>query len=215
MFVGTVSTALVFASFIPRISFYAPDGTVLYELRDCQAAGDGKWSVDLASQVSGEHLISVIRPDGSVAMSRVIDVQDLAGSNLEDIFDTSQWASLLAKVGGAQVSIDVETQSLAIDGLTEQDITIVQGADWDLDVEVDIPAGAAVEFLLRDESSYGPAITGGAIRTSTGVVLSLDSSVTSDMDQSRYKYNVFWSLGEDREQVLRGTATVQKSVLDA
>lgn len=206
MVTNEVKTVIILSSFEPKISFIGPDGTEIYTLRSCNNIGNNKWSVDLASSFTGEHLLQVL--DGaSIITSRIIDVE----APQTDFVDSNSFKALLAKIDGN--SIEVNTNSVSVEGLPSLNITIIQGSDWNLEVNASIPEDAELEFLLKAETLYGDIIQGTAVKTEEGALLTILSNVTSSMSADRYMYNFSWVLGGSKTQVLRGIANIQKSVI--
>ena len=131
------------------------------------------------------------------------------------IFSHKKWGELMAKLNATQATVNVSTSAVSINGLTEQDVTIIQGDDWELEVNFNVPEGAEIEFLLQDESRYALPIVGTSTDKSdgSGFILSLSAQQTSGLRFGGYSYNVSWILAEEKEQILRGAAKIQHSVL--
>lgn len=144
-----------------------------------------------------------------------VDTEDTASEpfNPDVLFAHAKWRELMAKLNSAQATVNISTSDLSIKGLTEQNITITQGEDWELDVVYDAPEGSVIEFLLQDTSRQKDPIAGSFSIKDNGFVLFLSSQQTSGFLSDEYFYNVSYVLGESKNQILRGVARIQHSVL--
>ena len=112
------------------------------------------------------------------------------------------------------VRVDISQDSVAIDGLTEQAITIIQGDTWRLTADYSVPSGAAIEFLVQDTEETDDPVEGAVDIGAGNFTLSLTADQTAGMTRPRYRYNATQILGTERDRLLGGPADIQRTVLD-
>ena len=170
--------------------------------------GEHIYQITASFDTEGIYTATVRDKDDTIILRSTLSAGYLAPSR------DPEWHVLVTKVDDNTPVIDGGGQTTPIGGLTDSDITIIQGQDWALTVNYTVPTGATIDFLLRDEAEYEPGFAGTVtIPTSRdSFTLSLSDVVTSALKFTRYRYVVNLTAGEHQEQLMRGVAIVQKSI---
>lgn len=152
------------------------------------------------------------------SLSHTASLNGIAGQCAQALTNDATALPALARietlVHDSPTVIEIDSPNLAVDGLTEQDIKIIQGDDWELSAVVTVNPSALIEFTLQDDSELDNPVSGTGTVAADGnsVLLKIEDSVTSTMEHREYNYNVVVVDGGERNQILRGKAFVQKTV---